>query len=37
VEKRCIFYRGADHSFHNDDLKDFISEVLNFLGRHLQG
>jgi uncharacterized protein len=36
VEKRCIFYKGADHTFHADDLRDFISEILAFFEVHLR-
>jgi uncharacterized protein len=36
VEKRCLFYKGADHSFHQDDLTDFISEILAFFEVHLR-
>jgi dipeptidyl aminopeptidase/acylaminoacyl peptidase len=36
VEKRCLFYKGADHTFHKDDLTDFISEILAFFALHLR-
>jgi dipeptidyl aminopeptidase/acylaminoacyl peptidase len=36
VEKRCLFYKGADHSFYKDDLTDFISEILAFFEVHLR-
>lgn len=36
VEKRCLFYKGADHSFHREDLTDFISEILAFFTLHLR-
>jgi dienelactone hydrolase len=36
VEKRCLFYKGADHSFHADDLTDFISEILAYFEVHLR-
>jgi len=36
VQKRCIFYKGADHTFHGDDLQDFIAEVLAFFALHLR-
>jgi uncharacterized protein len=36
VEKRCIFYKNADHTFYDGDLVDFISEVLRFFELHLR-
>lgn len=36
VEKRCIFYKGADHTFYGEDLEDFISEILAFFAAHLR-
>src|SRR5258706_883988 len=36
VQKRCIFYRGADHTFYNGDLADFISEIVAFFQIHLR-
>jgi dipeptidyl aminopeptidase/acylaminoacyl peptidase len=36
VEKRCIFYPRADHTFYRNDLADFISEVLSFFEIHLR-
>jgi hypothetical protein len=36
VEKRCIFYKGADHTFHDDDLNDFVGEILNYFESHLR-
>jgi dipeptidyl aminopeptidase/acylaminoacyl peptidase len=36
VNKRCIFYKGADHSFPPQDLEDFISEILSYFEAHLR-
>jgi uncharacterized protein len=36
VQKRCIFYKGADHTFYDDDLEDFISEILAFFEINLR-
>jgi uncharacterized protein len=36
VDKRCIFYKNADHTFYRDDLEDFVSEVLRFFELRLR-
>lgn len=36
VQKRCIFYKGADHTFYDDDLDDFMDEILTFFALHLR-
>jgi uncharacterized protein len=36
VKKRCVFYKGADHTFYDEDLEDFISEILVFFAAHLR-
>jgi dipeptidyl aminopeptidase/acylaminoacyl peptidase len=36
IQKRCIFYKGADHTFYDGDLEDFIGEVLAYFAVHLR-
>jgi dipeptidyl aminopeptidase/acylaminoacyl peptidase len=35
VDKRCIFYPRAYHTFYNEDIEDFIREIESFLQDHL--
>ncbi len=36
VQKRCIYYKGAGHTFYDGDLNDFTDEVLAYFALHLR-
>jgi dipeptidyl aminopeptidase/acylaminoacyl peptidase len=36
IQKRCIFYKGAGHTFYDDDLDDFMNEILAFFALRLR-